>query len=135
MNGIPYTTRQTFTFDLGSTVNVKAVSPFTAGATRYIFRNWSDAGDTTHIINMSEPRDLTAFYKTQFKLTLNSFVGNSFGGGVYYDSASAASFGVYSKYYSISGVTYRFRGWDGIGNGSYSTVSYTHLTLPTKRIV
>jgi len=121
VNGIPYTTRQTFTFDLGSTVNVKAVSPFTAGAVRYIFRNWSDAGDTTHIINMSEPRDLTAFYKTQFKLTLNSFVGNSFGGGVYYDSASTASFGVYSKFYTISGVTYRFMGWDGIGNGSYTS--------------
>lgn len=121
VNGTPYTNRQSFVFNSGSTVNVSAVSPYTAGGTRYVYTNWSDNGDTTHNVTISGPLNLTAFFKTQYNCILMSDYGYKIGDG-FHDSAVAFSFGIYPRIMVIGGgVGYQFRGWDGAGNGSYTS--------------
>ncbi len=125
INGTQYNTRQTFIGTIGSTVNVQAISPKIVGGTRFVYKNWSDNGDTTHNFTLTAPVTLTANYKAQYRLILNSSVGNSFGGGNFYDSAVAFQFGVNSKLFNYNGTLYRFRGWDGVGNGAYTSADST----------
>jgi len=121
VNGITYTTLQQLPFPNGSSVNVQAVSPFTIGTKRYIFLNWSDGGDTSHNIIINSNLNLTANFKTQFKMIMNSSQGNTFGGNNFYDSAQAFSFGVLSR--EIGG--HHFLGWDGAGPGAYTSPDST----------
>jgi hypothetical protein len=69
--------------------------------------------------------NLTAFYKIQYRLSIVSSIGNTFGGNTFYDSAATFNFGVLSKFKDTNGVTYRFRGWTGSGNGSYTSPDST----------
>ena len=133
VNGIQYNTRQSILFTNGTNITVQALSPKIAGGYLYTYTNWSDAGDTTHNINVTSPLTLTANYKVAYKLILNSAAGNTFGGGIFYDSAVAFSFGVTGKTVTYNGLTYRFHGWTGAGTGSYtspdSTGNDTTVTL------
>jgi hypothetical protein len=121
VNNVSYTTRQNFVFANGSVVNVQAVSPIETGGSKYVFQNWSDAGDTTHNVTINNPLTLTAFYKIKFKLIINSSIPYTFGGDQFYDSAVAFQFGVTNRVVIHNGVQYIFRGWDGAGNGSYTS--------------
>jgi hypothetical protein len=121
VNGTPYTTRSTFVFNIGSTVNVAAVSPYITGGTRYVYSNWSDNGDTAHNITINGPMTLTANFKAQYNCIINSDYGNLVGND-FHDSAVAFTFGVYPRIVKIGGgVGYQFHGWDGAGNGSYTS--------------
>ncbi|MFA5404421.1 MAG: T9SS type A sorting domain-containing protein [Ignavibacteria bacterium] len=136
INGASYTTRQTIVFNTGSTVNVSAVSPYTAGNTRYIFTNWSDNGDTTHNVTVNGPLNLTANYKVQYNCIVMSDYSIKLGSG-FHDSAVAFTFGVYQRIVVVgSGVGQLFRGWDGAGNGSYTSTDTTGLdTMVTLSII
>lgn len=125
VNGVSYNTLQQFIFPNGTVINVKAISPQTTGGTRYIYKNWSDGGDTTHNYTVSAPYNLVVNYRAQYLLVINSSVGNTFGGNVFYDSASQANFGVLSRTIIQGGITYTFKGWDGSGNGSYTSTDST----------
>jgi len=125
VNGGQYNTRQNILFANGVNVTLQALSPKIAGGFKYTYKNWSDAGDTTHTINITSPISLTAFYGVAYKLILNSSAGNSFGGNVFYDSASVFSFGVTGKVVTYNGLTYRFHGWTGAGNGAYTSPDST----------
>lgn len=121
VNGAVYNTQQQFIFPIGTSVNVKAVSPQTFGGTRYIFGNWSDNGDTSHNIIITGPLSLTVNYKPQYLLIINSNYGNIMG-NTYHDSGTVFSFGVFPRIVSLGGGQgFRFRGWDGNGNGSYTS--------------
>jgi len=121
VNGVQYNTRTDFVFPNGSNVTVQALSPKVVGGTQYVFQNWSDNGDTTHTITVNNNISLTAFYKIQFKLIMNSSIGNTFGGNVFYDSATAFTFGVTGRFVNYNNQTYQFRGWTGSGVGSYTS--------------
>ena len=125
VNGIQYNARQSLLFANGTTVTVQALSPKITGGYKYTFKNWSDAGDTTHNINVSAPFTLTANYGAAFKLVITSSAGNTYGGNVFYDSAAAFSFGVTGKVVSYNGQTYIFKGWTGSGTGSYTSPDST----------
>ncbi len=125
VNGNTYNTQQEFVFPNMSNVTVHAISPKIVGASQYVFLHWSDNGDTTHIINIINNVAVLASYKVQYKLLLNSSVGNTFGGNVYYDSAQTFTFGVLSKSFFYNGQYYQFRGWTGTGNGSYTSPDST----------
>jgi hypothetical protein len=129
VNGISYTAAQSFVFNAGSTVNIAAVSPYTAGGTRYVYDHWSDNGDTTHNITVNSAMNLTAYYKTRYLLILNSAHGYTVGGGnQFYDSAVTFTFGVYPKIvYAGGGVAYKFTGWTGSGAGSYTSPDTTGI--------
>jgi hypothetical protein len=128
INGVSYVSRQNMVFNLGTAISVQAVSPVAAGGTRYMFQNWSDAGDTTHNITVNGPVNITANYKAQYILILNTEYGINVGGGQFHDSAVAFTFGVYPRIVVIGGgVGYQFRGWDGAGNGAYTSPDSTGL--------
>lgn len=118
VNGIQYNSLQNLVFPNGSNVTVQAISPKTVGFNRYVFVNWSDNGDTTHQVAINSNTTLTANYKLQCRLAVNSSVGNTFGDG-YVDSGATATFGVLYKHVLFNGTWYVFRGWNGSGNGSY----------------
>ncbi len=127
VNGTSYTLRQSFVFNIGSVVNVSAVSPYVTGGTRYVFTNWSDNGDTTHNVTVNGPLTLTANYKIQYKCIVNSDYGNIVGSD-FHDSAAVFTFGVFPRIVSLGGgLGYQFRGWDGAGNGSYTSSDSTGL--------
>ncbi|MFZ4583188.1 MAG: T9SS type A sorting domain-containing protein [Paludibacter sp.] len=121
INGVQYNTRQDVLFTNGTSASVQALSPKLAGGYQYVFKNWSDAGDTTHNININSPFTLTANYKVTYKLLISSVAGNTFGGNLFYDSAAAFNFGVTGKIVTFNGLSYRFKGWTGAGTGSYTS--------------
>jgi len=122
VNGITYTQRQSLLFPIGSSVSIQAVSPYTTGGTRFVFRNWSDGGDTTHNITIAPGMYLTANYKTQYKVLVNSAYGNVYGNNEFFDSASNAYFGVTARHIVNQGTDYYFRGWTGSGTYSYTSI-------------
>jgi hypothetical protein len=125
VNGISYNTKQEFVFPLGENVNIRAISPRVLGLNQYVYTNWSNGGDTAQTVTISSNLNLTAFYKLQYKLNVNSSQGSTFGGNIFYDSAGTATFGVNSRVVINGGTTYYFRGWTGSGSGSYTSPDST----------
>lgn len=124
VNGTQYNSTQSLVFPNGSQVTVQAISPKTVGFNRYVFVNWSDNGDTTHQVTINGNTTLTANYKLQCRLAVNSSVGNTFG-DAFIDSGSTVQFGVLSRNIVFNGTPYNFRGWSGSGNGSYTSSDST----------
>ncbi|MCI0474226.1 MAG: T9SS type A sorting domain-containing protein, partial [Ignavibacteria bacterium] len=139
INGVQYTTTQNILYANGSTVTVQALSPKITGGTKYIYKNWSDNGDTTHNITVTNPVSITANYRTAYKLVIVSSIGNTFGGDIFYDSAVSLQFGVTGKIRNYNGQNYLFRGWTGSGTGSYtspdSTGNDTIITISLKNAI
>ncbi|MBI5403469.1 MAG: T9SS type A sorting domain-containing protein [Ignavibacteriae bacterium] len=122
VNGITYNNFSQFVFPVGTVVNVQAVSPQGTSGTRYVFQNWSDGGDTTHNITINNALNLIVNYKPQYKLLITSAYGTTVGHNQYYDSAVSFTFGVYPRIvYLGQGNAYQFRGWNGSGNGAYTS--------------
>lgn len=92
-----YNQPQQLVFTNGTSVTVRAISPRVVGANQYTFVNWNNGGDTSQTFNVTANVDLLATYKIQYRLFTVSSVGNTFGGGVFYDSASNPTFGVLEK--------------------------------------
>ncbi|HMQ68107.1 MAG TPA: T9SS type A sorting domain-containing protein [Ignavibacteria bacterium] len=127
VNGVTYTQTQEFVFPLGTNITVAAISPRVLGLNRYVYTNWSNGGDTSQTVSINSNLDLVANYKIQYKLLVNTTFGTTFGGDEFYDSASTATFGVNSRIVISGGTTYYFKGWNGSGNGSYSSTDSTGL--------
>jgi len=127
VNGITYNSAQELYFTNGTSLTIQAVSPRVFGQSQYVFKNWSNGGDTTQNVVLNSNLDITAFYKIQYKLNLVSSQGTSFGGNVFYDSGTAATFGVNSRIVNNGGTNYYFRGWTGAGANSYTSSDSTGL--------
>jgi hypothetical protein len=127
VNGVSYNNPQQFVYQVGTVVNVAAISPQGSGGTKYIFKNWSDNGDTSHNVTISGPLSLTVNYKPQYLIIVNSTYGTTVGSNTYHDSAASFTFGVYPRIVNSNGQFYRFRGWTGSGNGSYTSTDSTGL--------
>lgn len=121
VNGTSYTQQQQLILANGSSYTIQAVSPRTIGAIQYYFSNWSNGGDTTQTLIVGGNINLTAFYKTRYRLIVTSSQGSSFGGNIFYDSGSAATFGVASRIVNNGGTNYYFRGWTGSGTAPYTS--------------
>ncbi|MCC6865313.1 MAG: T9SS type A sorting domain-containing protein [Ignavibacteria bacterium] len=124
VNGVQYNSPQNLYFTNGTQVTVQAISPKTVGFNRYVFVNWSDNGDTTHTITINNNITLTANYKLQCRLAINSTVGNTYGDS-YIDSGATATFGVLFRHVNYNGNWYVFRGWTGSGTGAYTSPDST----------
>ncbi|MCC7157938.1 MAG: T9SS type A sorting domain-containing protein [Ignavibacteria bacterium] len=124
VNGVQYNSQQSLVFPNATNITIQAISPKTVGFNRYVFVNWSDAGDTTHNITLNSNQTITANYKAQYRLAINSTVGNTFGDN-YHDSGTTVQFGVLSRNIVFNGNSYTFRGWTGTGTGAYTSPDST----------
>ena len=124
VNGTTYTSPSLFAWNIGSSQQLSAVSPQIFGSTRYLFQNWSNAGDTINNITISTGvSNYTCNYRAQFKLitSVSPAVGVTVNGGnLFYDSAATVNFSPSATTVIYNGKTYYFQRWVGAGNNSYN---------------
>ena len=120
------TNSKTFTWIVGSKHTLEAESPVSGGSgTRYVYTSWSDGGAISHIYTVpSTSATVTATYKTQYYLTVNSAHDSPQGAG-WYDSSETASFSVKSPISGGSGTQYVCTGYSGSASahGTSGTVT------------
>jgi uncharacterized repeat protein (TIGR02543 family) len=121
VDGGTYTAPHTFTWNQGHTHSLEVTSPQSGGTgKRYVFTSWSDGGDRSHSYQVpGSNQTVTANFKTQYELEVNSSHGSPTGAG-WYDAGSSASFGVTTPASGGSGTRYVLTGWTGSGSGSYT---------------
>jgi len=103
-----------------TTATATAVIP-SGSDTQYVFKTWlvdgiAKLGNPVTIV-MDSPHTVTAEYKTQYRLTVNSPYGTTSGSG-WYDAGSTAEFSVTSSVPETGimgslGVKYVFKNWTG----------------------
>jgi hypothetical protein len=142
VDNVQYLSAKLFNWDIGASHTIDAFSPQTIGSTRYIFKNWSDNGDTVHTITINPNTSFyTAYYKTQFRILSSVNPGGlpvTFtGGNLYHDSGATVNVGVSPTTVQHNGSTYYFKRWVGAGIGSYTGTNPTFqvtLTNPINQI-
>jgi len=111
---LPVTAPEGQWVDTGSPATGTFPSPVTNGAgTRCLFVSDNRPSSIT------APITVTATYKTQYYLTVNSAYGSPRGQG-WYDSGASATYNVTTPWAGGTGVQYIFSSWAGSGTGSYS---------------
>jgi len=134
-----YTAGQYNTWDLNAPHTLSAVSPQTIASNRFIFRSWSDGGDTSHVANITP--QITSYvvnYGIQFKLLTNiqpsAIPAVITGGNTYYDSASNAGLSISPVQLQYNNQTWYFQRWQGTGAGSYTGPNAT-VQIPMNGVV
>jgi len=107
------------------------IVPGTTG-TRYVFDGWT--GDATGMdpfpLTMSGPRNITAVWKTQYRLNVSSTCGTAaecgtpIGAG-WYNASDSASISVTTPWTDPGGKTWDFDRWGGDASGSQATMAVT----------
>jgi hypothetical protein len=116
VDGTPYTARQNFSWQPGSSHTIATSSPQSGGTgVRYVWTDWSDSGAISHTVAPTTNKTYTANFKTRYYLTMAQGIGGT---------VSPAS-GWRDKGASISITAtpangYHFSNWTGSGSGSYS---------------
>jgi hypothetical protein len=74
VDSVTYATPHTFTWTIGSTHTLEALSPVSAGTgTQYVWTSWSDGKAQTHSITVpNAPETVTANFATQHQLTVQT---------------------------------------------------------------
>jgi hypothetical protein len=122
VDGVSTTTPVTFTWNVGSTHSLQANSPVAAGTdTQYVYTGWSDSGTQTHTYTTpSSPQTVTATFKTQYKLTMNTNFGSTTPATAnWYDSGATITIQA-TPPTPGSSERYVWNGWTGSGLGSYT---------------
>jgi hypothetical protein len=116
VDGTPYTTAQTFSWQPGSSHTIATTSPQN-GATgvRYVWTNWSGGGAISHIVAPTTNKTYTATFRTQYFLTMTRGTGGTVSPASGWRYSGAA---VSIRATPASG--YSFTDWTGSGTGSYS---------------
>ena len=116
---------------IGSSHTISVNSTIQSGDTRYVFTQWSNgltSNPLTYTAGQNET--LTANYKTQYLLTVQSDYGSTQGSG-WYDSGSQAAFSISTTSQPESGLmgtlggTVAFQGWSGATNTTNPTGQLT----------
>jgi hypothetical protein len=111
-------------YDSGSTATISVVTPVEQGGTKRIFTAWSGdySGDTaSSSVTMTEPKTVTANWRTQYYLTVSSVHGTAEGSG-WYDSDSSAAISV-DELVEEPGTKYYFTQWNGDYSGDTASGS------------
>jgi hypothetical protein len=120
-------------YDSGSTADFSVSSPDDHGdGSRHAFTNWSgDSMATTpsDSLVMDSPKTVTAHWKLQYQLTLDSDYGSPQGEG-WYDSGSTADFFVSSPDDHGDGSRHVFLNWSG---DSTATIPSTSITMDSAK--
>jgi hypothetical protein len=130
------TTPATFTWTVGSTHTLEALSPVAGPTgTQYVWISWSDAGDQTHAyIVPSYSETVTANYKTQYYLTVSSAYGTTGGEGWYNSGATAYATVTPLIVPGPTGVQYVFTHWSGDATGTTSPSDPIIMNAPKTAI-
>lgn len=140
VDGVNYTNASIFTWNLGSSHTLSAISPQVFGSTRYVFLNWSNGGDSSQTITAGTIiSNYTVNYKLQFKL-ITSFAPSELpvsinGGNLFYDSAATVTFSPTPFQLTYNGIDYYFQKWNGSGNGSYSGTNPNGLISSMSNVI
>jgi len=111
-------------YDAGSTATI-SVTSIEEPTTKHIFTGWSGdySGDTaTASVVMSSPKAITANWRTDYLLTIESTYGQPAGEG-WYESGSTVTISVAPIEGSI--IRQVFTGWSGDFSGDTATASLT----------
>jgi ribosomal protein L37E len=111
-------------YNAGDTAPLSASAQTVGGGdgTRLVFTGWSVDGDnpgSTAGVQMNTPHTITAVYKQQYHLTVNSDQGTPSGAG-WYDAGTNAPISVSTPSSPSYGVSLVFNGWQGSGVQSSS---------------
>jgi hypothetical protein len=100
----------------GSAHTVSAPSPqTTAPGVQFVFDAWSDGGPQVRLITVAEPIDLTAQFRTEYRLGLTSDHGTATCdvAGCWYAPGATARFSVEGIVDATPGTRYAFVSWAG----------------------
>jgi len=119
VDGATITTPWTFTWTVGSTHTLEALSPVTGGSgIQYIWVSWSDGAAQLHSYSVpSSSQTVAANYKTQYYLTLQV---NPTAGGTVSPSSRWCDAGSVIPIQATASSGYLFSSWLGSGTGSYT---------------
>jgi hypothetical protein len=131
VNGISYNSPKLFSWNVGSSQTLQAISPQISGSYKYIFDKWSHNNDTalSQVITVnSTTGTYIANFKTQFRLLAMAdpsgipvTITNSYN---YFDSGTVVNVTVSPLQVPFNGTTYYFNHWFGVGSGSYSGTNH-----------
>jgi len=126
-----YMNTRSFNWVHGSYHQLEVISPQEIEpGSRYIFRSWSDGGDSTHIHTvLGSGERVIAYFGKQHYLSVNSIHGEVYGTG-WYDESESVEFGVWDVLVEgVVGERFRFKGWIGDGMDSYTGEDVTHRVV------
>jgi hypothetical protein len=126
VGGVACVTPFTFSWEVGTSHTLEALSPVSGvSGVHYVWISWSDLGAQSHSYTVpGSSQTVTANYKTQYYLTVNSAYGSPTGAG-WYDSGSSASFSVTSPVNGPAGTRYVCTGYSGDASGPGTSSSIT----------
>lgn len=122
-------------YNSGSTAYAGLNSGTLSGGTgtQYVFASWSTGGTNyaqSDAITMDSPVTATAYWSTQYYLTVSSAYGSPLGSG-WYDSGDTAYASVSSNIVpGGTGTRYVFGGWTGDASGSGATSNGIIMNTP-----
>lgn len=117
VDGTPYTSVHTFSWDPGSSHTIATTSPQN-GATgvRYVWTDWLPGhGAISHTVAPTINKTFTATFRTQYYLTMSHNTG-----GTVSPASGWKNSGVAVSINAMPGANYHFSNWTGSGTGSYS---------------
>jgi len=127
VDGMNYTTAQTFTWTVGTSHSIGVITPQVSGGTHYGFSSWSDGGQATHNITASSAGGtFTATFSMQYLLTTS--VSPAGGGSIMAFPSSTDgyyTFGTSVQLTATPNAGYSFTGWSGDLSGTANPQSVT----------
>jgi hypothetical protein len=118
VDGLATATPQVFSWGIGSTHTITAVTPalLCGSGCQYGFASWSDGGAQSHTVTApSTPVTYTASFQTQYYLTVQAT-----GAGTAYPSSGWYNAGYNMQITATPSSGAGFVGWMGSGSGSYT---------------
>ncbi len=117
--------------NIGSSVQIEAISPTNTSSIRYVFQNWTGTGagsytgtNTRPTVIMSSDINEIAYWKIQYYLTVTSSQGSQTPTSQWVDAGTTVSAYVSSPVDSgTAGIQYACTGWTGTGSVLASGVS------------
>ena len=116
VDGTPYTTAQTFSWQPGSSHTIATTSPQN-GATgvRYVWTSWAGGGAISHTVAPTTNQTYTATFTTQYYLTMTNGTGGNVSPASGWRNSGAAI-----SIRATPTTGYSFTNWTGTGTGSFS---------------
>ena len=121
VGGNPITTPTTFSWTIGDIYTLEALSPVSGGTgTQYVFDSWSDLGAQTHDYTVpGSSETVTAYYDTQYYLTVDSAYDTPGGEGWYDEDATpSATLDTGTVVITPNAERVVFTGWSGDASGT-----------------